>query len=64
MRAPTGPEIQHRLDHKHCVQCGVRPALEWPYVCHYCQQNLAGEQEAQRLRQDADVPRDVAQKGK
>jgi hypothetical protein len=41
MYAPTGHEVEQRLKLKLCIRCGVRPAIDWPYVCPDCQRKVS-----------------------
>ena len=40
-RGVTGGElILQRLERKACIKCGLRPALDWPYICRDCEKEL------------------------
>lgn len=38
---PTGEQVNERLQQRLCIYCGIRPALDVPYVCDECVKLLA-----------------------
>ena len=44
MYKPSAVEIQARLNRQCCVWCGMRPAIDWPYICADCQKQLAEDE--------------------
>jgi len=44
MYRPTSEEIAARIRMRFCVWCGVRAAIDWPYICADCQRALAEDE--------------------
>jgi hypothetical protein len=49
-RRLTEIELLERLARRCCIECGLLPAIDWPYICGVCLMRLAGARAVENIK--------------